>query len=58
MTPSAANYFFNLAILPQDYKRYAAVSWNDNLTGCTEAELYSSIGYSQYTFSYVISGWL
>jgi hypothetical protein len=58
MTPSAANYFFTLTILPQDYKRYAAISWHDNLTGFTEAELYNSISYSQYTFSYVINGWL
>jgi hypothetical protein len=47
MTPSAANYFFTLTILPQDYKRYAVVSWNDNLTGFTEDELYTSIGYAQ-----------
>jgi hypothetical protein len=58
MTPSAANYFFNISVLPQDYKRYSAVSWNDNLTGFTEAELYESISYSQYTFSYVINYWL
>jgi hypothetical protein len=39
MTPSAANNFYNLSILPQDYKRYAVVSWNDNLTGCTESSV-------------------
>jgi hypothetical protein len=58
MTPSAANYFYNLSILPQDYKRYAVISWHDNLIGYEEADLYNSISYTQYTFSYVIGGWL
>jgi hypothetical protein len=59
MTPSAANNFYSLTILPQDYKRYAVVSWNDNLTGFTEAELYTSLAYSQQTFSIIVyTTWL
>jgi hypothetical protein len=35
------------------------VSWNDNLTGCTEAELYTSLSYSQQTFSIIVyTTWL
>jgi hypothetical protein len=45
MNPGLANYLFNNTVLPQDYKRFAVVSWNDNLTGTTETELFSSITY-------------
>jgi hypothetical protein len=47
MRPQDSNAMFNNSILAQDYKRYAVISWNDNLTGTTETELYASIAYGQ-----------
>jgi hypothetical protein len=58
MGPVAANTLFINSILPQDYRRFAVVSWNDNLTGATESELYASIAYAQQTYNFVSGGWL
>jgi hypothetical protein len=45
MRPQDSNAMFNSSILAQDYKRYAVISWNENLAGTTETELFSSITY-------------
>jgi hypothetical protein len=58
MNPTATIALYTSTIIPRDYKRYAVVSWNSNLTGFTEAELYGSISYSQQTYTTVTSGWL
>jgi hypothetical protein len=58
MRPQDSNAMYTSSILPQDYKRYAVISWNENLTGTTEAELYASISYAQQTYSYIEGGWM
>jgi hypothetical protein len=58
MNPTATIALYTSTVIPRDYKRYAVVSWNSNLTGFTEAELYGSISYSQQTYDRIVSGWL
>ena len=46
MNAVSSNLLFTNIILPQDYKRFGVVSWNDNLTGFSETELYTSLAYA------------